>query len=1434
MNKKILTISVIFLGIFCFLFFYDGETKTTSEETEEPQIETLTSLKKEKKSLEEKRRTIEQRAQFDFNMQKNPATGLIPREEKELELEAAMREKSYSNSRASNTRAFTIPYEARGPSNLGGRTRALAVDLSDVTGNTMLAGGVSSGMFRTTDGGASWVKVSPNDEIHNVTAIAQDPRVGFQNIWYYGTGEVLGNSANLGGALYNGQGIWRSTDSGQTWTQIPGTDSTFEEFDSVFDYNNSLAVSPTTGDLYIATFDGIFSFDGTNLSAELFISNAGNTDVKVTATGRVFVSVNGASGSNGVYTSLAGGNGTYTRIAQNGTPMGWAAAGRIVLGIAPSDTDVVYALYANGNGGAIEADLWRYDAGTDIWTDFSAKLPDEPGGDLAGNDPFAVQGGYDLEVSVKPDDVDFVVIGGVNIFRIADIVNDATFERIGGYINNTSFASYGSGDDAANDGDTHHPDIHDLVFSPFNPNTLLSGTDGGVHTTDVTTGTVRWTSLNNDYQTYQFYHVGLDPQAGSDVVVGGAQDNGTTIGGTSITLPDVANTTEMTEVSGADGGAAAVGRRSTGSTLPDIDIFHAFQNGDLFATGPFRAGAAGGVDVFLSPLDPTATQVFFHVIRPAGTSSSIFVTYFHLDTDSNTLYYADGPTLHRANNPQTVLSNNGGWSNIGSLSTSQNIRSIASTRGAYTTSSFTLIGGENGGVFKHVNPRNTNLNTAVNITPSGASTIANSVVSGVAIHPTDPDIGMVVYSNYGINNIYITSNLTDASPTWTLAERNLSAHSIRSAAITETDGVITYFVGTARGLYSSTNPITIDWTLESPNQIALSIVNSLVYRPDDGVMLIGTHGNGMYQVNLDSCPTTTTYTTAGGWDNGVPTEAVRAIIADDYDTSAMGLGDITACTLTINAGATLTVEDGNFVSVLNDITVNGTLDISNEGSLVQVNEAAETFNNGTISVEKITPTIDDRNYVAMSSPVTAEARDRVYGNSRAVFSIIPSNFVPFDIDLMAFPEFAGAENFLDDDNDYLLPVIGSTDLPAAGIGQLVFPQPEANVGDGSYTLTYTQNAMNPGTLNSGTITVPINYNGPETVNNYNLLGNPYASAIDVTAFINANDAVDAVYYWDHITSPDSTLPGPGTSNFSMNDISIRNAMMGTAAVNMGGPPPPGQFMSSTQGFGIKALQAEAASSTPVVFTNSMRVTGNNDGFRTNESVSNTDKLWLNLTTTAYDNATSQIGIGFTENATAGYDAGYDTQRLGTFLSLFTNLEGEYLAIQGREVFDTQIELSVGFSTTVETSETYTISIDHLEGTGLENAPIYIIDNELNTITNLKDTPYTFTATKGIQPDRFIVVFEEREILSTEEAVIENNEVSIFPNPASSEITLGYTGNQQLETATIINVNGQIVKELDLSNFSQSQQISVNDLSKGIYFIQVISEDQTIVKKLIIR
>lgn len=810
MKKTTYALATLAIGIASY-FLINNE----GPEKEGAQLLTpVTTIKTEKTPIEQKRQFTQERLEYELEFQRDPLTGQIPRDQQLLELQVSLE----SSRNQDATRSSDNVYVNRGPSNLGGRTRTLAVDLSDPTGNTMLAGAVSGGVFRSINGGNSWSKVSSNGEIHNATAIAQDPREGFQNIWYYATGELRGNSASLGGFFF-GQGVWRSEDGGINWEQIPETNSVFGDFDSSFDLNNALAVSPVTGDLFIASVGRIHRYDGTDITVELQEPGNGSfTDVAINGVGRVFATFNGNSSMNGVHTSETG-NGSWMRIAENGSPAGWDAStnslSRIVIATAPSDDNLLYALYTNGNTTGIDADLWRYDLNADTWTDFSSTMPDEPGGDLGGNDPFTHQIAYDLAINVKSDDANFVVIGGSNVYKIEDIENDAMFTRIGGYRNNQSFALYDLGG-----GDTHHPDIHALVFDPTDPDVFFTGTDGGVHRTDdVTAATVAWTNLNNNYQTYQYYHTALDPVDGSDFVFGGAQDNGTTFGGTTVGLPDL---TEHTTFAGGDGVAVGIARRGADD---QIEVYFGSQNGFI------SSNLIGN-------------------IRPNGTNSSIFVTYFYLDEDNtNALYYADGNTMFKTADAENITPTT--WENLGGLPTNESLRRFTATRGDYNpASSYLLVGGNRGGVFRLDDPHNsTDLSDAIDITPPGASTANGTIVSGFAIHPTNPDIVMAVYGNYNITNIFLTNDATSATPTWEVVERNLSAHSIRSAAITDVNGQIGYYVGTARGLFSSPNPTQTDWTLEGFGQVGMALISDLNYRPSDNRLLIGTHGNGMYDTN---------------------------------------------------------------------------------------------------------------------------------------------------------------------------------------------------------------------------------------------------------------------------------------------------------------------------------------------------------------------------------------------------------------------------------------------------------------------------------------------------------------------------------------------------------------------------------------------------------
>ena len=145
----------------------------------------------------------------------------------------------------------------------------------------------------------------------------------------------------------------------------------------------------------------------------------------------------------------------------------------------------------------------------------------------------------------------------------------------------------------------------------------------------------------------------------------------------------------------------------------------------------------------------------------------------------------------------------------------------------------------------------------VNITPA---TLAGNVQE-IAVNPNDDNEIMAVVSNYGTVSIWWTNTAKSAAPNWKNAEGNLTLPSVRTCAIVvkkDAAGNPTteYYVGTSVGLYSTTglgttllangSPV---WALEGGHTLNWAVVESIAYRPVDNVLLIGTHGNGMYYTN---------------------------------------------------------------------------------------------------------------------------------------------------------------------------------------------------------------------------------------------------------------------------------------------------------------------------------------------------------------------------------------------------------------------------------------------------------------------------------------------------------------------------------------------------------------------------------------------------------
>ncbi|MDP2688459.1 MAG: choice-of-anchor B family protein [Aequorivita sp.] len=553
---------------------------------------------------------------------------------------------------------------------------------------------------------------------------------------------------------------------------------------------------------------------------------------------------------------------------------------------------------------------------------------------------------------------------------------------------------------------------------------------------------------------------------------------------------------------------------------------------------------------------------------------------------------------------------------------------------------------------------------------------------------------------------------------------------------------------------------------------------------------------------------TTTYS-GSTWSNGAPGLGSNAKISSNYNTATTG--SIDACSCEVDATKTLTIAAEDYLNVTKDITVNGNLIVEHQGSVVQLEDNATVANNGVINVEYTTPFMLPRTFLVMGSPMTSETRNGVFTNAHKVLNHLTENFVP-NPDVAA--QFPSAENFADDNYDNWITYNGAIN---SAEGYIVRPQANLIEGNRTYDMTYEQ-----GTLNTGDVNFTVKFNTDRN-NSPNVLSNPYASAISAADFINTNSMVDEVYFWNPNTPPNGTLPGAGSMNFSMEDISVYNLIGGNPAPSDPTQTYPSGYISTGQGFGIKATAAGTAT-----FTNAMRVTGNNNT-APRPAADGNDRIWVQIKNDQYQMQTSTL-IGFSTLTTAGMDQGYDSRRLATVLSLYTHFEdgSKEFGIQSREAFEDGAKVLMGFSSLLDENLEYTISIKNIQGPGFDNATVFLIDNELNILTNLSQESYTFRAEKGTYNSRFTLQFRSNDILGDTATALEK--VTVYPNPTSGMLNI-ISPEAKITTLEIFDVSGRRLQNLDLSTATH-YEVDMTNLQTAIYFIKINTDMGSVTKQLI--
>jgi hypothetical protein len=777
----------------------------------------------ERKSGElEKVEMKKDRSDYFFTLMRDPATNSIPTgiRSKELELAKTLPKRSQMKARA----ATQFTWSEIGPNNIGGRTRALAVDMDDA--NTIIAGGVSGGIWKSTDNGDSWTLETDPNQNYSVTSLVQDPTSTNHDTWYYATGEYLGNSASARGANYYGTGIYKSTDNGDSWTRVVGDSD--NSFNSQYDFISRIIVSPTTGSVFFAASPfGVFKLNSDNTS-DLLIGAANDhtfADVAVGSDGRLVAVLseygfNSTNPDKGVWVSNDDGS-TWSDITPSTFPSSYE---RSVVTIAPSDPSIAYIMTYTGSNQADNASyedvrLHKLDLDAGTSDDRSDNLPY-----YSGNGDLNTQGGYNMVIAVKPDDPNFLLIGGTNLYRSDDAFNtaeDASYSWIGGY-GQTSFQY-----------PNHHPDNHSLAFSPDDPGALWSGHDGGLsYVGDITSSSIFWNDRNNGYNVTQFYAVAIPENEGDDRIMGGAQDNGSPY----MTINN-SGTSSGEDLSTGDGSYAYFGQNhayvsTQRGNVRRLDYETSGDPVNIWTTGQYSKSAS---------------------VSPDNASGQLFINPFVVDpADENYMYYPAGSSLWR--HPAIDADSYDGtkWSQLTSntLSGGYVYSNMAASKNNPSHVLY-LAAYSSNGIPKILRLSNSTTSTQAATDVSSAQWPSGAYIHRLAVNPADGDEVIVVMSNYGITGVYHTTN---GGTSWTAIEGNLEGTtndpgpSIRDAAILPTQNGNVYLLGTSIGLYSTTtlSGSTTQWMQEAENEIGYAITEDIAARPSDGFVAAATHGRGIF------------------------------------------------------------------------------------------------------------------------------------------------------------------------------------------------------------------------------------------------------------------------------------------------------------------------------------------------------------------------------------------------------------------------------------------------------------------------------------------------------------------------------------------------------------------------------------------------------------
>lgn len=551
---------------------------------------------------------------------------------------------------------------------------------------------------------------------------------------------------------------------------------------------------------------------------------------------------------------------------------------------------------------------------------------------------------------------------------------------------------------------------------------------------------------------------------------------------------------------------------------------------------------------------------------------------------------------------------------------------------------------------------------------------------------------------------------------------------------------------------------------------------------------------------------------------GVPTSLDCVIVPDvTNDCYVQGASyDAFAYSVNVQNGGLLQINSANNLTVTNLVNVNGggTFNIMNSASLIQTMNVP---NLGNINMERITPAIDEFDYIYWNSPVT-----------------LASNFtlgmLSPDTQVDKYYSWSPCCGGLGGSGIWAQESAASVMDPRKGY---IVRGPNSFVSSAAYTANFI------GTPNNGQIACPISYGTalPED-DKWNLIGNPYPSAVLAAAFVsslNNSTIVDGtLYFWAHNIPPamiEDPFYGDYVYNYSGNDYASWN-MTGGVAASSGGAVPNGRIAAG-QSFFVKSLAVPGNA----IFENSMRVPDwNNQFFRPSADKTSTESLlsddlerhriWLNLRTDT--GKFNQTLVGYVQGATLGRDRTFDGETLSDGTASFYSLIDGHdlgLVIQGRPLpFTPDDRVPLGYSS--NTAGTFSIRLSEFDGL-FATQDIFLEDKELNVIHNLKEAPYFFAAVPGVHNGRFVLRYTDETALGTA-GHSPGGGITVYLNQQQFNVK----ADQDISQIQLFDVSGKLLQTVEAIN-ARDYQMPFN-YPNGVYLAKIRTADGSLLTRKIMQ